>query len=90
MNKPDNIPELLLEIQKQATLYKAIYPDKTIQIQIFPLTLEFIKLYLVVNEGAMFEKKEDKKEPNKLFGFPLFMNEFLKGRYAIAVLEEEE
>ncbi|MGC9384218.1 MAG: hypothetical protein ACP5D6_06435 [Kosmotogaceae bacterium] len=88
MGSHENVEELLREIKELAVTYKQIYPDKTIQIQIKPITYDFIKIGLTAF-GAVFEEKP-KDEPEKLFGFPLFKNNTLRGRYAIAILEEEE
>jgi hypothetical protein len=88
MGSHKDVRELLEEIKELAVAYKQIYPDKTIQIQILPETYEFVKIGLTAF-GAVFEEKP-KNKPESLFGFPLFKNEYLKGRYAIAILEEEE
>lgn len=81
--------ELLQEIKLQATTEKMIYPDNTVQIQIDPLTYEFIKLELNVRHGAVFEETVD-TEALELFGFQLILNRRIKGRYAIAILVEQE
>ena len=90
--KPEDVPKLLREIKKQAELYQLIYKDRTIQIQILPMTYDFIKMYLIANENAVFTEEESEREnkEEKLFGFQLHKNRWLHGRYAIAVLEEEE
>lgn len=81
------IPDLLETIKEQATLYSQIYPDRTVQIQIHPTTLGFIEIWMAAQPNITFEKES---EDLRLFGYQLFKNNRLKGRYAIAVLEEEE
>lgn len=84
-----SVPDLLQQINEEATAFGQIYPNKVIQIQIHPTTLEFIKIYLAAQDGVEFAENEEPEE-EKLFGFPLLRNKYLHGRYGIAILEEEE
>jgi hypothetical protein len=79
VDKPSKSAEEFLEqIKEAATALQAIYPDNRIQVQLHPTTYQFCRIELHVKNKKLFNDYE------------IFLNPFLKGRYAIAVLEEIE
>lgn len=79
VNSPNESAEEFLEQLKDAAdAMQAIYPDNRVQIQLLPVTYGFCRLELHTKNKKMFDNYE------------IFLNPALKGRYAIAVLEEVE
>lgn len=89
-NQHNSVVELLEEIKQAAITEKLIYPDNTVQIQMDPLTYGFIKVELAARHSAIFVEEEIDPYDQQLFGFQLLLNKKIKGRYAIAILVEQE
>lgn len=88
-----DVRDVLAEIKSVADFFKEEYKTEesnySIQIQIHPTTLEFIAIGLSVLDGVDFSEANI-QETKELFGYPLVINKYLKGRFAISVLVHEE
>lgn len=79
VDKPNKSAEEFMEqVKEAADALQAVYPNNRVQVQLHPVTYQFCQLELHVKNKKMFDDYE------------IFLNPFLKGRYAIAVLEEIE
>lgn len=85
----ETVEDLLADIKAISDVISVEYPHHTVQIQIHPTTLNFIGIGLSALSNVDMSKAK-LEETKVLFGHPVVINKYLKGRFAIAVLVHEE